>query len=103
MVIPYPTTDGSVVGLDLCYNVSGIPSLTLPTLYLHFIGGADYYVPGEGAFVYADEGHTMLCFAIASAGSGFSIIGNIMQQNHAIVYDRVNNVIGWANMACETL
>jgi hypothetical protein len=102
--IQYPQVTGSPAGLDLCFDVSGTNSgsnsLKVPTLTFHF-DQADIDLPAENYFVTVDNAGT-LCLAMAGS-YGFTIYGNIQQQNYQILYDRSGGRIGFKQMKCDTL
>ncbi|BBN11464.1 aspartyl protease family protein [Marchantia polymorpha subsp. ruderalis] len=92
-LIAYPQVDGSPVGLDLCYDVSGVSSPSLPSVTLQF-QGIDVVLPADNVFLQVDAQGTM-CLAFAGT-SDFSIIGNIQQQNFYYLYDVENERVGIA-------
>lgn len=96
--VKYPVVDGTSYGLDLCYNIAGVASPGVPDMVLHF-KGADFQLLAENLFVIVDTAATTLCLAMAGS-QGFSIIGNIQQQNHLVTYDRVGGKIGFATTKC---
>lgn len=99
--IPYPAADGSFFGLELCFTTAGVANPTYPNMVLHFRGGADYTLAPANIFVALDlEGTT--CLAMAGS-TGFSIFGNIQQQDHLIVHDLVNKRVGFKAADCETI
>ncbi|KAG6557487.1 hypothetical protein Mapa_000760 [Marchantia paleacea] len=52
-LIAYPRVDGSIIGLDLCYNLSGVSSPTLPSVSLQF-QGVDVVLPANNVFLQVD-------------------------------------------------
>ncbi|KAJ7516962.1 hypothetical protein O6H91_21G006500 [Diphasiastrum complanatum] len=99
--ISLPTADGSSAGLDLCFDVTGLSSYQVPTLSLH-LTNSDLNPPAANYFVLADS--NTLCLAMgSSSGLGLSIIGNIMQQNYHILYDRGSSTISFAPTQCDKL
>ncbi|XP_073384922.1 aspartic proteinase nepenthesin-1 isoform X3 [Physcomitrium patens] len=98
--VPFPEADGSLYGLDYCFSTAGVANPTYPTMTFHF-KGADYELPPENVFVALDTGGS-ICLAMA-ASTGFSIMGNIQQQNHLIVHDLVNQRVGFKEANCETI
>ncbi|CAM6087897.1 unnamed protein product [Calypogeia fissa] len=100
--MPYPQVSGSPAGLDLCFDVSGAgsSSVRVPTLTFHF-DQADIDLPSENYFVTVDQDGT-LCLAMAGS-YGFTIYGNIQQQNYQMLYDRVEGRVGFKQMQCDTL
>jgi hypothetical protein len=98
--ISYPVADGSFYGLEFCFSTAGVGDPAYPSMVLHF-DGADFALAPENVFVALDTAGTT-CFAMA-ASNGFSILGNIQQQNHLIVHDLVNKRIGFKSANCEAM
>ncbi|KAJ7556011.1 hypothetical protein O6H91_05G065300 [Diphasiastrum complanatum] len=99
--IKLPPGDGSNAGFDLCFNVKGLSSYTLPSLSLH-LTNADFNPPPENYFLLADS--NTLCLAMGSSGTlGLSILGNLLQQNYHILYDRTSSTLSFAPTRCDTL
>lgn len=97
-MLSYPVVDGSTYGLDLCFNIAGVASPRVPDMVFKF-QGADYQLLAENLFVIVDTSASTLCLAMGGS-QGFSIIGNIQQQNHLVVYDLEARRIGLATVAC---
>lgn len=97
-MISYPLIDGSTYGLDLCFNIAAVANPRVPDMVFKF-QGADYQLLAENLFVIVDSGLTTLCLAMGGS-QGFSIIGNIQQQNHLVVYDLQAKRIGFAVANC---
>lgn len=85
---------------DLCFNSSGISNDRLPAFSIDFYGGASFDPPVENYFVpVADD---VTCLAIlAAAGTGFNVIGNLMQQNFVMEFDRQHSRVGFARTDCS--
>lgn len=99
--VPYPAADGSFYGLEFCFTTAGVANPTYPNMVFHFGGGADFELSPANIFVALDLDGTT-CLALASS-NGFSIFGNIQQQNHLVVHDLVNKRVGFRNANCETI
>lgn len=97
-MVPYPVIDGSSFGLDLCFNIAGVAEPRVPDMVFKF-QGADYQLLAENLFVIVDAGLTTLCLAMGGS-QGFSIIGNIQQMNHLVIYDLQAKKIGFAVTQC---
>jgi hypothetical protein len=97
--VAYPLTDGTPYGLDLCFDIAGVTNPTVPDMTFHFQGGANFLLLPENLFAIADAFNSVMCMAMAGS-EGFSIIGNIQQQDHLVIYDRVAQRIGFANANC---
>ncbi|KAG6557482.1 hypothetical protein Mapa_000755 [Marchantia paleacea] len=100
-LIAYAQVDGSQIGLDLCYDLSGVASPSFPAVTLQF-QGVDVVLPANNVFLQVDNrGTTCLAFA---GTSGFTIVGNIQQQNFYYLYDIENERVGIAPVdACATV
>lgn len=98
--IPYPPADGSFYGLEYCFSTAGVANPTYPNMVFHF-DGADFNLVPNNVFVALDTQGTT-CLAMAGS-TGFSILGNIQQQNHLIVHDLVNNRLGFKSANCEAM
>lgn len=96
--IKYPVIDGSAYGLDMCFNIAGVTNPSVPNMVFKF-QGADYQMLAQNLFVIVDTSATTLCLAMGGS-QGFSIIGNIQQQNHLVVYDLEAKKIGFAVANC---
>jgi hypothetical protein len=94
----------------LCFDLANASIHEFPTITFHFIDAS-----GNGTvhFVLAPENYISLylepfiyCLTIlpgADFGLPVSIIGNLAQANHQMVFDRVNHQIGWASADCSKL
>ncbi|KAL2645207.1 hypothetical protein R1flu_012794 [Riccia fluitans] len=84
---------------DTCYDLSNYTSVEVPTLTMHFEGGAELDLPAKNYVIPVDE-IGRYCLAFASSASNFSIIGNVQQQNFRVVYDNVASRIGFEPNQC---
>lgn len=100
--IAYPEVDASPYGLNLCYDVSAVSAsaITFPQMVVH-MRNVDYEIPVQNLFVYVDNSGSPVCLAMGPADD-FSIIGNIQQQNNLIVFDLVNQRVGFRDTQCNT-
>ncbi|KAL9227719.1 hypothetical protein vseg_003372 [Gypsophila vaccaria] len=95
----------SAVGNMVCVNVKGEKRVVFPEVVFHFKGGAKMDLP---VVDYKDAGSGLLCvpfvnmtFDAGSAGTGPAIIlGNYQQQNLYVVYDLVNERLGFKKQIC---
>ncbi|CAA0831375.1 Eukaryotic aspartyl protease family protein [Striga hermonthica] len=85
---------------DTCFNLSGKTEVKVPTVVLHFGGGADVSLPASNYLIPVD-GDGKFCFAFAGTMSGLSIIGNIQQQGFRVVFDLAANRVGFAPRGCD--
>ncbi|BBN02824.1 aspartyl protease family protein [Marchantia polymorpha subsp. ruderalis] len=99
--VQYPQADGSQIGLDLCFDLAGVDSPSLPPVTLQF-QGLDLVLPPNNVFLQVDDAGTV-CLAFAGT-SDFTIVGNIQQQNHYFLYDLENERVGIAPVdSCANL
>ncbi|KAK1308925.1 Protein ASPARTIC PROTEASE IN GUARD CELL 2 [Acorus calamus] len=78
----YPTAPGNSM-FDTCYDLSNYHTVTVPTVTLHFDGGADLEVDHSGT-LFTESGVSCLAFA---AATGVGIIGNTQQKTVEVAYD----------------
>ena len=84
---------------DTCYDLSGLASVDVPTVTLHFQGGTDLHLPATNYLIPVDDSDT---FCLAFAGTtGPSIIGNIQQQGFRVIYDNLHNQVGFVPDMCD--
>jgi hypothetical protein len=98
--VPYPDADGSFFGLDYCFTTAGVANPVYPDMVIHF-QGADFNLDPANIFVALDLDGTT-CLAMAGS-TGFSIFGNIQQQDHLVVHDLENKRVGFKSANCETI
>ncbi|KAH7299217.1 hypothetical protein KP509_24G000500 [Ceratopteris richardii] len=100
-LVPLLPVDSLEFGLELCYNTTlRVASMkNPPTLTFHF-EGADMELPWRNSFVSVDE--EVECLALGRS-LGFSIFGNIQQQNFHILYDLEAKQVSFAPASCDAL
>ncbi len=96
--LTYPIVSGAPYGLDLCFSTRGMAELTLPDMVFHFTN-ADFVLEPQNLFFMVDTAGTVACLAMAG-NTGLSILGNIQQQDHLIVYDLDEAQIGFQSTSC---
>ncbi|GLJ17018.1 hypothetical protein SUGI_0294450 [Cryptomeria japonica] len=86
---------------DLCFNSSGIANPRLPDFSIDFDGGASFRPDVDNYFI--DAAPDIKCLGILGSSSplGLNVIGNIMQQNFFIEFDRRNSRLGFARTDCS--
>lgn len=100
--VHYPRA-ASVQGLEFCVDVSGVEDASFPSFSIELEGGAVFQPPAENYFV--DVAPDVQCLAMAGLGSfdgGFNTIGNLLQQNFLVQYDREESRIGFAPAKCSS-
>jgi hypothetical protein len=85
--------------LTLCVPRDDLASL-VPTLVLHFSGGADMALPPENYWAPTDK--STACMVIFEA-SDTSIIGNFQQQNMHLLFDIGKGQLSFQTADCSTL
>ncbi|KAG2598885.1 aspartyl protease family protein 2-like [Panicum virgatum] len=84
---------------DTCYDLGGRRVVKVPTVSMHFAGGAEAALPPENYLIPVDARGTF-CFAFAGTDGGVSIIGNIQQQGFRVVFDGDGQRVGFAPKGC---
>ncbi|CAL4955644.1 unnamed protein product [Urochloa decumbens] len=84
---------------DTCYDLGGRKVVKVPTVSMHFAGGAEAALPPENYLIPVDSKGTF-CFAFAGTDGGVSIIGNIQQQGFRVVFDGDGQRVGFAAKGC---
>lgn len=84
--------------LDTCYDLTGMESVSVPTVTFHFLGDYDMRLPPSNYIIPVGNNNTY-CFAFA-ANAGPSIIGNVQQQGFRVIYDNVHQKIGFFPGQC---
>lgn len=97
-LVRYPRL--SMDPFDLCFNSSGISNDRLPSFSIDFYGGASFHPPVENYFVPVADDVTCLGILGASA-TGFNVIGDLMQQNFVMEFDRQHSRLGFARTDCS--
>ncbi|KAH7439939.1 hypothetical protein KP509_04G083100 [Ceratopteris richardii] len=85
-------------GLRLCYNVSGVSKPRFPRIAIVFAGGAVFRPPPRNYFL--SPLNDVRCLGFLS-NEGASVLGNLMQQNYYVEYDRHENRLGFAKAHCS--
>ena len=68
-------------------------------MVVHFTD-VDFEIPMPNLWVLVEDTGSVVCLAMAESEQ-FSIIGNIQQQNNLIVYDVVNQRVGFKPVRCD--
>ncbi|CAM6125589.1 unnamed protein product [Calypogeia fissa] len=101
--ISYPVVT-TVPVLSLCYNVSGVQSTDFPSLSIIFNGNADMDLPFKNYFIRPDPAENVYCLALLGMPQkSLNILGNFQQQNYHIVFDRLNDRLGFAPVDCTSI
>lgn len=97
--IDYPLAPPTA-GLSVCYNVSGISNPLLPSFSVVFKGNAVFKPPSKNYFLNPTDDLRCLGFMGSAANGGVSVLGNLLQQNYHVEYDRLHNRLGFAKAHC---
>ncbi|KAL6845641.1 hypothetical protein ACP4OV_025136 [Aristida adscensionis] len=89
---------------DACYDLNGAPAARLPSIVLHFAGGADVALPPANYLVPVDDGSrgTHHCLGLQAADDDLNVLGNVQQQTFRVVFDVEKERIGFAPNGCST-
>ncbi|KAG5059993.1 hypothetical protein JHK87_001022 [Glycine soja] len=90
----------ATLGFDLCVNVSGVARPRLPRLRFRLAGKAVLSPPAGNYFIEPAEGVKCLAVQPVRPGSGFSVIGNLMQQGYLFEFDLDRSRIGFTRHGC---
>ncbi|GKV43902.1 hypothetical protein SLEP1_g51143 [Rubroshorea leprosula] len=90
-----PTPD-----FDLCLNVSGNAMPQLPRLSFKLSGDSVFAPPPRNYFIETEEGVTCLAIQPISTGTGFSVIGNLMQEGFLFEFNRDKSRLGFSRHGC---
>ncbi|KAL5828482.1 hypothetical protein ACOSQ3_017950 [Xanthoceras sorbifolium] len=95
-----PSPVESTVGFDLCVNTSGVLKRSYPRLSFELVGKSVFSPPQRNYFI--ETGEHVECLAIqpVELGSGFSVIGNLMQQGYLFELDRDRSRLGFSRHGC---
>lgn len=95
----FEKVDLGIGPLEYCFNSTGFDEKAVPRLVVHFTDGARLEPPVKSYVIDAAPGVKCLGFA-AAAWPGWSVVGNIMQQNHLWEFDIVKRRLGFAPSSC---
>ncbi|KAE8100774.1 hypothetical protein FH972_018634 [Carpinus fangiana] len=95
-----PSVAEPTPGFDLCVNVSGVSRPNLPKLRFRLVGNSVFSPPSKNYFIETAE--QIICLAIQPVNSetGFSVIGNLMQQGFLLEFDRERSRLGFSRHGC---
>ncbi|CAJ1932252.1 unnamed protein product [Sphenostylis stenocarpa] len=92
--------DAAALGFDLCVNVSGAARPKLPKLSFVLAGKSALSPPTGNYFIEPVEGLKCLAVQPVRPGSGFSVIGNLMQQGYLFEFDLDRSRMGFSRHGC---
>lgn len=97
-LVLYPRV--AISPFDLCFNSTTVTNPRLPAFSIDFFGGRSFHPPVDNYFIAVADGVTCLSILEAS-GQGFNVIGNIMQQNFVMEFDRQHSRLGFGRTDCS--
>lgn len=96
----YPVASPMGRVLDTCYDVTGHDEVVVPSVALRFGGGARLDVDASGILLVADVSQACLAFAPNADPGRLSIIGNMQQRAHSMVFDVAGGRVGFGANGC---
>ncbi|KAK2635875.1 hypothetical protein Ddye_030667 [Dipteronia dyeriana] len=98
-----PSPDESIPGFDLCVNTSSVLRPSYPRLSFELVGKTKKTVfspPQRNYFIETSEQVECLAIQPVELRSGFSVIGNLMQQGYLLEFDRDRSRLGFSRHGC---
>ncbi|PON87039.1 Aspartic peptidase [Trema orientale] len=95
-----PSSAEPGLGFDLCVNVSGVSRPSLPRLSFGLGGNSVFSPPQRNYFIEAAERVKCLAIQPVESDSGFSVIGNLMQQGFLFEFDKDRSRLGFTRHGC---
>ncbi|PIA34485.1 hypothetical protein AQUCO_03700035v1 [Aquilegia coerulea] len=96
----YPSAPALSI-LDTCYDFTGLQTVTVPKITLHFAGGTDLNVAQSGLLFATKTSQVCLAFAGNTDAGDVAIIGNKQQQTLAVIYDVAGGKLGFGPGGCS--
>ncbi|KAB1221137.1 Aspartic proteinase nepenthesin-2 [Morella rubra] len=97
--LPITAVPSQSLGFDLCLNVSGLLRPRLPKLSFKLVGNSLFSPPPRNYFIEAADGVKCLAIQPVKSETGFSVIGNLMQQGFLLEFDSEGSRLGSHGMA----
>ncbi|CAN6201725.1 unnamed protein product [Urochloa humidicola] len=94
------------VGLDTCYNFTGLDRIRIPIVRLEFAGGSNLELVVEQVMYFTDPADyfSVACLAFGETDPRntfpISVIGNLAQRSAEMVYDVQGGRLGFAQGVC---
>ncbi|KAJ8620317.1 hypothetical protein MRB53_028846 [Persea americana] len=86
---------------DTCYDLTGLDTVSVPTIKLRFNGGVDIDMGLTGIFYVVSQSQVCLAFAGNKNPGSVGIIGNRQQRTVDVVYDVAGGRIGFGADGCN--
>ncbi|CAN7093918.1 unnamed protein product [Brassica rapa subsp. narinosa] len=96
----YPGTSAVSI-FDTCFDLSGVKTVTVPTVVFAFRGGAVVELGGKGTLYAFNTSQVCLAFVGNRDDNDIAIFGNIQQQTLEVVYDGAGGRVGFAPDGCK--
>lgn len=98
---PFPQVDPAQ-SFDLCFNsISPTNFSSLPSLSFTFQGNAVFSPPASNIFIDIPGGLTCLALQGIEGPFGFSVLGNLIQQNFQMQFDMAASQLSFAPTQCS--
>ncbi|KAF4350634.1 hypothetical protein CsatB_019856 [Cannabis sativa] len=99
--VKLPSSAQPNLGFDLCVNVSGVSRLSLPKLSFQLVGKSVVFSPPQSNY-FIEAAESVHCLAIqpVELDSGFSVLGNLMQQGFFFEFDKDRSRLGFTRHGC---
>ena len=98
--VKLPSSAQPNLGFDLCVNVSGVSRPSLPRLSFGLAGNSVLSPPQSNYFIEAVDRVKCLAIQPVELASGFSVIGNLMQQGFLFEFDKDRSRLGFTRHGC---
>lgn len=98
---PFPQVE-PVQTFDLCFNATGVTNLSaLPTLSIAMENNAVFAPPADNIFIDIPGGLKCLGLQGVEGPFGFSVLGNLIQQNFHMQFDLDGSTLSFAPTRCS--
>ncbi|KAI5070825.1 hypothetical protein GOP47_0015168 [Adiantum capillus-veneris] len=98
---PFPQVD-PVQSFDLCFNATGVNDLSgLPSLSIVLEGNAVFSPPASNIFIDIPGGLKCLALQGVEGPFGFTVLGNLIQQNFHMRFDLDGSMLSFAPTRCS--
>lgn len=88
-------------GFDLCFNETGVSRPSFPRLRFELAGDSVFAPPPTNYFIDTEAGVKCLAIQPVNQETGFSVIGNLMQQGFLLEFDRDGSRLGFSRRGCS--
>ncbi|XP_057447915.1 aspartyl protease family protein 2 [Lotus japonicus] len=95
-----PAVEDPSLAFDLCVNVSGVARVKFPKLRIGLAGKSVLSPPARNYFIEVADRVKCLAIQPAKPGSGFSVIGNLMQQGYLFQFEVDRSRVGFSRRGC---